>query len=111
MCSIMKNTPAAMKFLLIFLLCIVNLKTGKAAFIFTLNVISHSTTGECDTFLDPACETYLSSFCLRGPRSTMSTATFDCPLGTAGRLDDSGIRMISSNQPWEVRVQKACETS
>ncbi len=98
------KTPLLQRILLVaFFSCGLHHATD-AAFSFTLDIQSHSTSGTCDTFLAPECETFFSIFCLRGPRSSASNSTSDCPLGTSGRFDNSsGSRTISSDSPWPVR--------
>lgn len=81
--------------------------TTRADFSFTLNIFSHTTSGSClGDDLTGDCETFLPSFCLRGPRQDRSTSTTDCPLGrNTNSLDESvnsGIRVITSNRPWPV---------
>jgi hypothetical protein len=79
--------------------------TTRAAFSFTINLFSHTTSVDCG-FLDGDCETFLSAFCLRGPRSSQSADDNDCPLGRNGEAVDgpSGIRTITSSQPWPVKL-------
>ena len=81
--------------------------TIRADFTLTLSVTGHSTSGNCfGDDLTGACETFLSIFCLRGPRQTSSIDTSDCPLGVnqqqLGPDQNSGMRTISSSQPWPV---------
>ena len=84
------------------------LPSMRADFSFTLNILSHSTSGNCD-FIG-ACETFSPSFCLRGPRTSRSTNLNDCPLGRNTALfphtQQTGSRTISSSSPWPVsRIQ------
>ena len=74
-----------------------------------LDVDTKAPASECDPgSLSPSCDTYLSVFCLRGRRSTNSTNSSDCPLGSSDRIDAySGLsspqrRSISGNDPWPV---------
>ena len=100
----MEKTPIVVKVLLILYIFSLDTETCRAAFTFTLNVISHSTNFNClGDDLDAPCETFFLQFCLRERRSSSSPDASDCPLGTAGRLDGaSGTKMIQSNQPWQV---------
>ena len=96
---------SAVRSLLLLLCC--TTATIRADFTLTLSVTGHSTSGNCfgDDLTGP-CETFLSIFCLRDPRQTSSTSTSDCPLGVnhqqIGPDRNSGVRTISSTQPWPV---------
>ena len=52
------------------------------------------------------CETYLSHFCLREGRGTLSNDTLDCPLGFGSTIafgeNYPAVREITSNRPWTV---------
>ena len=54
----------------------------------------------------PACETYLSDFCLREGRATLSNDTLDCPLGVGSTIvykePYPTARIITSEHPWMV---------
>ena len=89
------------------LLCLLAiLETCSADFVFTFDLDSFSTTGNClGDDLTAFCETYLQTFCLRGPSSQQSQDTNDCPLGTSDRVNDANAaitRTIMSSQPWPV---------
>ena len=83
----------------------------QAAFMFEIKVHSITTSNTSDCGGDdstPECETYLSTFCLREGRSTMSSNVADCPLGVANRtysmyyIYEPVIRNIVSEHPWTV---------
>ena len=89
------------------LLCLLAiLETCSADFVFTFDLDSFSTTGNClGDDLTAFCETYLQTFCLRGPSSQLSTDANDCPLGASDRANDPNAaitRTIHSSQPWPV---------
>lgn len=67
-----------------------------------VSIITHVTNcGEDES--TPECETYLSDFCLREGRNTLSNDTSDCPLGFGNSLDQyPATREIMSQQPWTV---------
>ena len=72
-----------------------------AAFEFTLNILSSSTSG-CRSDI---CESHYSNFCLRGPGSPPSPDTSDCSLGSSSEvLMLTGTTTISSDKTWPVRV-------
>ena len=73
-----------------------------------VSIITHVTNcGEDES--SPECETYLSDFCLREGRNTLSNDTSDCPLGFGNSLDQyPAIREIMSQQPWTVSPYIPC---
>ena len=97
--------PSSLKLLLI-LKCSLHLFTiSRADFSFTVTVFSYTTSGTCDAAFNSACETFINSFCLRGPRGTASQSTdnMDCPLGRSrDDVYDSGTITITSNHSWPV---------
>ena len=91
--------------LLVLLLQQWNLQMCRADFSFTLSILWHTTTGTCyGDDISGACETFFSTFCLRGMRTSSSTSTTDCPLGrnTDDLFDVPDPRTITSDQPWTV---------
>ena len=79
------------------------IKPSAANFVFQFELLSVNTRGNCGGILEltPACETYLSAFCLR-PRSEAA----GCSLGSSGRYGPNFnfplSRQISSTSPWPV---------
>ena len=80
------------------------LHSTKAAFTFVLQINRHTTSGSCDTFVNPSCETYFSLFCLRESRADRSNNTEDCPLGAYRQRfsQASGSITIQSSAEWKV---------
>ena len=76
---------------------------ANAAFDFTLNILSHLTSG-CRSDI---CESQFSEFCLRGPRTgSPSLDITDCPLGRSDLVLRRGIATIASDKPWPVRIRQ-----
>lgn len=87
------------------LILIVLLLKVQAHFVLQYEIVSISThvtnCGKDES--TPECEIYLSDFCLREGRNTLSNDTSDCPLGSGSIVDQyPAIREIMSQQPWTV---------
>ena len=82
----------------------VQINLSVANFVFQYELLSVNTRGPCTGLeLTPACETYLSSFCLRP-----QTEAGGCSLGSSGRYGPDFnfpmTRRISSTSPWPVSL-------
>ena len=84
---------------------VLSAQLAAANFVFRFELSSVTTHGNCAGIddLSPACETYLSTFCLR-----LQSETSGCSLGSSGRYGPGFnfpiTRQISSTSSWPVSL-------